>query len=416
MYLERHLAPRFAAYLRQFPCVLLLGARQVGKSTFLRQTLSGWQQVDLEQPSQAALVAEAPELFLRDHPQQVWFDEAQRLPELFTALRHAIDQDRRPGRFVLSGSASPALVRGVSEYLAGRAGILHLGPFTAAEQASLPAPTFLESLSRAANATELLNILQQPVPAVVDLRALWLRGGYPEPALLADPVPAWRWFDSYIRTLSERDLSAVARGLTPATLDRLLRMAAARHGQCLSIADFARDLGLAPRTAAAYLDALEGAFLWRRLPPYLANLGKRLVKSPKACLVDSGLLHHLLHVHDLNTLDTHPLLGASWEGWVGEQLIRQAELLEPGPALFHWRTQAGAEIDLVAETRGGHLLPIEIKHTSRINAFVTRSLRQFLSDFAGRAPFGVIIYRGETLARIAENLLLIPVEKAILSI
>ncbi|MEK7816988.1 MAG: hypothetical protein AAB281_01900, partial [Actinomycetota bacterium] len=162
-----------------------------------------------------------------------------------------------------SGSASPALIRGVSEYLAGRAGILHLGPFTAAEQAGLPLPTFLESLSRAANATELLNILQQPAPGAVDLRALWLRGGYPEPALLADPVQAWRWFDSYIRTLSERDLSAVARGLTPATLDRLLRMAAARHGHCLSIADFARDLGIAPRTAGAYLDVLEGAFLWR---------------------------------------------------------------------------------------------------------------------------------------------------------
>ncbi len=416
MYLERHLQTRFTTYLQQFPCVLLLGARQVGKSTFLRRALSGWQQVDLEQPSQAALVAEAPDLFLKDHPQQVWFDEAQRLPELFNALRYAIDQDRRPGRFVLSGSSSPALIREVSESLAGRVGILHLGPLTAAEQAELPPPTFLESLSRAASAADLLNTLQErPAPAAMDLRARWLRGGYPEPALMADPVAAWRWFDSYIRTLSERDLSAVARGLTPPALDRLLRMAATRHGQCLNTADFARDLGIAPRTAGAYLDALEGAFLWRRLPPYLANLGKRLVKSPKACLVDSGLLHHLLHIHDLETLEAHPLLGASWEGWVGEQLLRQAELLEPAPSLFHWRTQAGAEIDLVLESGGGRLLPIEIKHTSRINAFATRSLRQFLGDFSDRASFGVIIYRGETLARLAENILLVPVEREIFS-
>jgi len=411
MYIARHLQHRFDAYLRQFPCVLLLGARQVGKSTFLRHTLADWRQVDLEQPGQAALVAEAPDLFLKDHTQRVLFDEAQRVPELFAALRYAIDQDRRPGRYVLSGSANPALVRDVSESLAGRVGILQLGPLTAAEQTGLPIPRFLGTMLKVQDAREFLDCLPlDPPPSTLNFLNLWLRGGYPEPALMSDSVSAWRWFDSYVRTVSERDLPAVAQGLTPTALDRLLRLVAARHGQCLNVANFARDLGITPRTANVYLDAVEGVFLWRRLPPYLANIGKRLVKSPKAYLVDSGLLHHLLRIHDHEALEAHPLRGASWEGWIGEQLIRQAELTEPSPAIFHWRTQAGAEVDLVFETDGGRLIPVEIKYTTRIDGFATRGLRRFLDDFPDRASFGVIIYRGETVARASANILLVPVE------
>ena len=415
MYLHRHLQSRLLAYLGQFPCVLLLGARQVGKSTFLRHTLSGWRAIDLENPADAALVEQAPDLYLRDHPQRVWFDEAQQAPILFPALRHAIDQDRRPGRFVLSGSASPSLVRGVSETLAGRVGILHLGPLTAAERLAAPPAHFLSDLFQTRNAAELLDRLDAAPPTPRDLRPLWLRGGYPEPALMDDATAAWRYFDSYARTICERDLMPVARGLTPAQLTRLLRMLAARHSQMLNTSDLARDLGIAPRTANAYLDLLEDAFLWRRLPPYLTNIGKRLVKSPKTQIVDSGLLHHLLQIHALDILETHPALGASWEGWIGEQLLRQAELIEPAPTPYHWRTQAGAEVDLVFETTGGRLLPIEIKHATRMRPEAVRGLRHFLGDFPERSGPGVIIYRGLRAARLSENILLVPAEQAVLA-
>lgn len=415
MYLQRHLHTRFRAYLDQFPCVLLLGARQVGKSTFLRQTLRDWHAVDLENPADAAVVEQSPDLYLRDHPQRVWFDEAQQVPNLFPALRHAIDQDRRPGRFVLSGSTAPSLVRGVCETLAGRIGILHLGPLTTAERLAAPPAHFLADLLQARTAAELIDQLTAAPPIAQDLRPLWLHGGYPEPVLMDDPTAAWRYFDSYVRTIGERDLMPVARGLTPVQLDRLLRMLAARHGQTLNASDLARDLSIAPRTANAYLDLLEGAFLWRRLPPYLSNIGKRLVKSPKTQIVDSGLLHHLLQIHDLNTLEVHPALGASWEGWIGEQLLRQTELIEPAPTPYHWRTQAGAEVDLVFETSGGRLVPIEIKHASRIRADTVRGLQRFLHDFAERCDFGVVIYRGERPARLAENILLVPAEQAVLA-
>jgi predicted AAA+ superfamily ATPase len=410
MYLPRHLYNRFQAYLRQFPCVLLLGARQVGKSTFLAHCLPDWRLMDLEDPGQAALVQQAPDLFLKDHPQCVWFDEAQRVPELFAVLRVAIDRDRRPGRYVLSGSASPALMRRVSESLAGRVGILSLGPLTAAEQSHRPPSDFIRGLLH----TRTIEDLLIPDPPALDvIRKLWLRGGYPEPSLMDDPVSAWRWFDAYSRTVSERDLQLIVPGLTPIMVARLLRFVAARHGQTLNVSAFANDLGVVPRTAGAYLDALEGAFLLRRLPPFLTNIGKRLVKSPKAYLVDSGLLHHLLHIHDLDTLETHPVLGMSWEGWIVEQLLRQADLLEPTPAVFHWRTQAGAEVDLIFEGEGGRLIPIEIKHTTRVEAFATRGLRQFLTDYKDHAPFGVVIYRGEIVARLAENVLIVPVKQAI---
>jgi uncharacterized protein len=252
---------------------------------------------------------------------------------------NVVEADRVPSRYVLSGSANPSLIRGASESLAGRIGILQLGPLTAAEQSLFPPSPFLEIL---------------------------------------------------------------------------LRMAAARQRQCLNLADFARDMAIAPRTASAYLDALEGTFLWRRLPPYLANIGKRLVKSPKASLADSGLLHHLLRVDDWETLDTHPILGPSWESWVVEQLICQTELLEPAPTAYYWRTQAGAEVDLVLETQGGRLIPIEIKHATRVNPSTIRGLKRFLTDFSERAAYGVVLYRGQTAGRIAENILLIPVESAVL--
>jgi len=351
---------------------------------------------------------------LRDHAQRVFFDEAQQVPNLFPALRYAIDQDRRPGRFVLSGSATPSLVRGISETLASRVGILHLGPLTAAERLATPPAHFLTDLLNARNAADLLDLLRA-APISRDLRPLWLRGGYPEPTLMDDAKAAWRYFDSYVRTIGERDLMPVARGLTPVQLNRLLRMLAARHGQTLNASGLARDLGIAPRTLYAYLDLLEGAFLWRRLPPYLSNIGKRLVKSPKIQIVDSGLLHHLLQVHDLDALEVHPALGASWEGWIGEQLLRQAELIEPVPTPYHWRTQAGAEVDLVFETSGGQLVPIEIKHATRIRLDAVRGLQRFLTDFRERCRFGVVVYRGERPARLTEDILLVPAEQAALA-
>ena len=409
-YLHRHLATRLAAYIAQFPCVLVLGARQVGKSTFLRHELADWRCVDLEDPPMAALVAEAPDLFLRDRPHQVWFDEAQRVPALFEALRVDLDRDRRPGRYVLSGSASPSLLRGISESLAGRVGILQLGPLSVAERCALPPPQFLQRLCAASSATDLADALSLDAEGAAETRVLtsWLDGGYPEPALMDDAVARWRWFDSYVRTISERDLLPLGRHLPPPALDRLLRMLAARHGQPVNAAALARDFVVTAHTMAGYLDVFEGTFLWRRRPPWLANLGKRLVKSPRGEISDTGLLHHLLQVRDLDTLQTHPILGHSWEGWVAAQLLMAASLLEPSPTLYHWRTQAGAEVDIVLDAGPAGLIPIEVKHATRVSDMHLRGVRGFLRDSADAAGFGIVVYRGRHVARRAEDILLVP--------
>lgn len=411
-YLRRHLSRPFTAYIRQFPCVLLLGARQVGKSTFLSRELDGWRRVDLERPVEAERVARDAALFVADHPRAVWFDEAQRVPELFTVLRGEIDRGRRPGRFVLSGSASPSLLRGVSETLSGRVGILELGPLSAAEQAETAPCRFLSGLfggrRPATGGRSLLAVDGGP-----DVRPLWFRGGYPEPVLHLDARGAWRWFDSYVRTLSERDLSAISGALTPVALARLLRMLAARHGQPINVSQLARDFGANVRTIAGYLDALEGSFLWRRLPAYRANVGKRLTSAPRGYIVDSGLLHYLLDIVSLDGLSTNPVLGASWEGWVTEQLWRQAALMEPRPRFYYWRTQAGAEVDLVLEL-GGRLVPIEIKHAAEVRSMELRGLKQFLADFAKLAPWGVVLYRGNEVRRIEPRIWLVPVHAACL--
>ena len=412
-YVPRHLSSRLHDYLGQFPCVLLLGARQVGKSTFLAQELEGWMRVDLERPVDADRVARDATLFVQDHPEHVWFDEAQRVPQLFTVLRSAIDRDRRPGRFVLSGSASPSLLRGVSETLAGRMGILELGPMTAAEQLEEGSASFVEKLL-----TE--KTLDSGPPAgvdsgssPVDLRELWFRGGYPEPVLHLNEQGAWRWFDSYVRTLSERDLAPLGSRLTPVALRRLLRMLAARNGQTINVSQLARDFGATAKTMNDYLDVLEGSFLWLRLVSYRTNIGKRLTAAPKGYLSDTGLLHHLLDITSFRQLEVHPLLGASWEGWVIEQLRRQGELLEPPPRLHYWRTQAGAEVDLVLE-RGGRLFPVEIKHGTELGAMEIRGLKQFLHDHSKQADKGVVIYRGREFRRMESDIWLVPVEAACL--
>ncbi|MBM4047720.1 MAG: ATP-binding protein [Planctomycetes bacterium] len=410
-YIPRHLAERLRNYLGQFPCVLVLGARQVGKSTFLAHELQGWRRADLERPGDIETVARDVALFVEDHPRQVWFDEAQRIPELFTVLRGAIDRDRRPGRFVLSGSASPSLLRGVSETLAGRMGLLELGPLTATEQLEKPPGRFLQRLFSGEPFGDWLPSLEVSGRGS-DPRLFWLRGGYPEPVLHLEGQAAWRWFDSYVRTVGERDLSAVSGRLTPVALARLLRMLAARQGQKVNVSDLARDFGASAKTIDGYLDALEGAFLWRRLPPYRANIGKRLTSAPKGYIADSGLLHHLLDIATLDHLETHPALGPSWEGWLIEQLWRQASLMEPPPRFHYWRTQAGAEVDLVLEL-GSRLVPIELKYAAQIGSMELRGMRQFLGDFPIQAAAGFVLYRGKEVRRVEANIWLVPVEAAL---
>jgi len=352
----RHLAARF-------PAVLILGARQVGKTTLARATFPDHAYVDLEAPR-------AQELFSADPAFQITsragggliIDEAQSVPAVFAALRGIIDADRQArGRFVVLGSVQPALVRGVAESLAGRVGILELEPLTASEAGAGTPPL--------------------PWPR------LWLAGGFPD-ALGGD---FREWQEAYLRTYIERDLPQLGLPAEPLFARRLLTMLAHQQGGLLNVSALAGALGVSHGRVARALDVFEQTFLLRRLPPYFRNIGKRLTKSPKAYLRDTGLLHHLLNIASLDELDAHPVRGASWETFVIEDLLRRERLAHPYSQAFFWRTAAGAEIDLLFQ-RGDEMHAIEIK--AGVGSLrQARSLGEALPDCGAAA--GWIIDQGE---------------------
>ncbi len=355
---DRLAAARLRRLWRQFPAVLILGARQVGKTTLARQTFPRLPYVDLEEPRSRERFQDDPAFQLERYATApVILDEAQAVPELFAALRGAIDrQAQKPGRFLLLGSAQPSLIRGVSESLAGRVGVLDLDPLTATEARS--------------------GTPRRAWPA------LWLRGGFPG-ALRGDFRD---WWEGYLRTYVERDLPQLGVGADPLLLRRLLTMLAHAQGGLLNASALGQSLGVSYHTVQRYLDVLEQTFLVRRLAPYHRNVRKRLVKAPKVYLRDTGLLHHLLNLPSADDVASHPVAGASFETFVIEDLVRREKLTHPHTQAFFWRTAAGIEVDLVLD-RGSDRVVIEVKSGRGDRPSVTRSLAQSMVDIGARAAW-----------------------------
>ena len=351
---DRLLTPSLQAAAATFPVVVVLGARQVGKTTAARATFPRHRYLDLEDPRTAERFRSDARFELdaagAGDAGGLLLDEAQAVPQVFAALRGAVDADRqRMGRFVVLGSAQPALVRGVSESLAGRAAVLELDPLTAAEAGS------------GADARPWHD--------------LWLKGGFPD-ALRGD---FRAWWDAYLRLLLERDLPQYGISADALFMRRLLGMLAHQHGGLLNASALGSSLGVSHHTVMRHLDVLESVHLVRRLPPYFRNVGKRLTKSPKVYVRDSGLLHHLLNIGSAEQLHEHPSRGASWEGFVIEDLLRRERIAHPFAQGYFWRTAAGAEIDLLLD-RGHERVAIECKAGRGDQARAVRVLREALPD------------------------------------
>ncbi len=343
---------------RQFPAVLLLGARQVGKTTLARQCFPDLVYLDLEEPATRQLFLDDPTFQLeRRATAPLILDEAQAVAPLFAALRGLID--RQPdvaGRFLLLGSAQPTLIREVSESLAGRVGIIDLDPLTAHEAGS--------------------GIDARPWQEV------WLRGGFPR-ALAGD---FREWWEAYLRTYTERDLPQLEVVASPLLVRRLLTMLAHSQGGLLNASALGQSLGVSYHTVRRYLDLLEQTFLIRRLPPYFRNIRKRLVKAPKVYLRDTGLLHHLLGLGSIEAIEHHPVRGPSFESFVLEDIARRERLVHPHTQLYFWRTAAGAEADLLIE-RGSERFLVEVKAGRGDKPQVVRNLAQALIDTAARSAW-----------------------------
>lgn len=375
-FLARRAADRIGSLLGDFPVVLVLGPRQCGKSTLVRSVRAGWEVLDLERPSDLAVVRSDIEGFLAAHPRRVVLDEAQRLPEIFPALRAAVDREGGRGRYLLTGSASPSLVRAVSESLAGRVGLVELTPFLSSELAGTPHDG-----------------------------KRWFWGGYPPVHERRTTSARSAWLDAYVSTFLERDLPALGVRLPAARLRLLWTMLTHVHGNLLNVSDLARSLGVSPHTVSADLDVLEQTFVLRRLPPFHANVQKRLTKSPKVYVRDTGLLHFLAGLREPKELTTWPRRGASFEGLVVEELVAWASASLVRPEAFFWRTQAGAEVDLLL-VHGRRIVPVEVKLGAAIDPRSLAGLRQCMSDLGLKRGF--VVYSGDERRSVTPGIELVP--------
>lgn len=375
--MKRSLTPQLLDALDHSPAVVLLGPRQSGKTTLALEIARERDAIylDLESEQDRAKLAQ-PELYLADHLDKlVILDEVHRTPGLFPVLRGLIDRARRSGRragqYLLLGSASLDLLKQSGETLAGRVAYLELTPFHA------------------------LEVPGQP------LDQLWLRGGFPDSLLATDDVRSLRWRQDFIRSYLERDIPQFGPRIAADILRRFWTMLAHHQGGLLNTAQLARNLGVDTKTAGAYLGLLVDLLLVRRLPPWHANLGKRLVKTSKVYIRDSGIAHALLNIPDKETLLAHPVVGASWEGFVIENLLANAD---PAVQAYFYRSSGGAEIDLLLAWPGGPLWAIEIKRS-----LTPKAERGFHSASADLKPEKRwVVYPGVERYRLAEDIEAIP--------
>ena len=362
--------------LKEAPTVALLGARQVGKTTLARQVAAAWLErstvFDLEVAAVREALSQTPETLLRNSEGLVVIDEVQRLPALFQVQRPVCDDPNRKAVFLLLGSASWDLIQGISETLAGRILFVDVGGFSLAEVGA-------EHQDR-----------------------LWMRGGFPR-AWLARSAAAWkRWMQSFTRTFLERDIPGLGSRVSPETLGRFWRMLAHYHGQTWNAAELGRSMDVSATAVNHYRDLLAGTFMIRVLPPWFENLGKRMVKSPKVYLRDSGILHFLLGIEGMAELAMHPRYGASWEGFALEQML----LAHGQDQAYFYATQRGAELDLLLLRRGKRW-GFEFKCTDAPRT--TKSMRIVIDDLGLEHLW--VIYPGDLEYPLTQDITALPLKK-----
>ena len=356
--------------IRYNPVTAIMGPRQCGKTTLARAIAQSNESsiFDLEDPTDFDLLSENPKIVLQQQKGLVILDEIQRIPELFPLLRVLADETESPRKFLILGSASPELIQKSSESLAGRVGFIHLTGFKLDEVG-----------------TE-------------NLEKLWNRGGFPRSYLTTDDQQSFLWRENFIQTFLERDISNYGFNIPAVTLRRFWLMLAHYHGQVWNGAEFARSMGVSEPTAKKYLDILTGTFMIRQLQPWHENLKKRQVKSPKIYIRDSGILHALLSLEG-NKIFTHVKVGASWEGFVIEQLLQQLKSCD----YFYWRTHSGLELDLMI-LKGGKKLGFEIKFSE--SPKVTRSMHTVIENLKLDKLY--LVYRGERKLMLDEKIYALP--------
>lgn len=366
--IKRNVIGELKEHLDIFPVTGIIGPRQVGKTTLAKSIVEGehFLYLDLERISDREKLQGDPTFFLSQFQDRcVILDEIQFMPELFSELRGLVDEDRRPGRFIVLGSASPDLIRGSSETLAGRIGYIELTPFNLKE--------------------------------VDDVDKLWIRGGFPDSYLASSDKSSKLWRRNFIQTFIHRDLGLLGLSTEVRLMERFWQLIASVQGGLLNAQQFGRNLDVSQPTIMRYIDFLEGAFILRVLQPWHRNLKKRLVKSPKIYLRDSGLLHSLLGLDTFEDVINHFIVGSSWEGFVIEQIIN---CFEDDRQFYFYRTHQGAECDLLIEKNGEVMAAVEVKFGT--SPRITKGFRISMQDTQAREGF--IIGNGEETYKLEEGI------------
>ena len=366
--IQRSILPQVQQALGYFPVIGIIGPRQVGKTTLAKIIEKTLPQptlfLDLERDSDRQKLIE-PEIFLQQYiDRSIIIDEIQNIPTLLPLIRWLVDQDRRPARFILTGSASLDIIKGSTETLAGRITYFELTPFSLLE-----------------------------IEGVKPQAEHWFRGGFPDALLAPNAALSEMWLGSFIETFLHRDIRRIGYDITIPAMERLLKVLATGSGSLLNVADLSNSLGIGVNTVKKYLDILEGSFLLRRLQPFYVNTTKRLVRSPKIYLRDTGLMHRLIGIHNLEQLQGSVWLGHSWETYVIEEIVRVG-----GKAFEYsfYRTQSGAEVDLILRGSSGKLAMIEIKYST--NAAPSKGFYTAAEDLKPDYQY-IIVPEGEAWAR-----------------
>ncbi len=402
---ERHLARNVLDALADSPAVFLNGARQTGKSTLAQKLSRGPHRARYLSLDDIAVLAAAkndPEGFLAGLDGPIVIDEVQRAPELFIPLKAAVDRERRPGRFLLTGSANALVLPKLAQALTGRMEILTLWPLSQGE-IEATREGFIDALFRDGAAFDAGKPLSRT--------EIWDRvvlGGYPEPLGRPQPERRAAWVNSYLTTIVERDIRDLAaiEGLTQ--LPRLLHLLAARGAGLMNYAELSRSMGLPQSTLKRYLALLEAAFLLQRLPPWSGNLGKRLVKTPKIFLNDTGLAANLLALDTARLEENVPMAGPLLETFVMAELTKQAGWSRVKPRLYHFRTETGAEVDFVMEDARGRVVGVEVKAGSAGTGDF-KGLKVLEEALGKKFLRGVVLYLGREAVPFAKNMHALPI-------
>lgn len=407
-YHPRWLSARITDALSDTPVVLLNGARQTGKSTLAQAVCDarGGRYLTLDDPTVLAAARADPLAFAATGAVLTVIDEVQKAPGLFPAIKHAVDRDRQPGRFLLTGSADVSLLPSVSESLAGRMEVLGLQPLAQGEIAGL-APNLIEHLF--ANAPPEAALCPPPAGSESTLARRIGVGGFPEALNRARTDRRLAWFGAYVSTVTQRDVRNLSNIADTSALPRLLALLAARSGGLTNMAEFGRSCGLPQATLQRYLALLQATFLYQPLPAWHANLGKRLIKAPKTYLLDSGLACALCGLADPAALPASPLYGAMLEGFVLGELRRIAAAMPVPPGIFHYRSAGGVEVDFVIEDTAGRCIAIEVKATKSLGDKHFSGLKDLQAALGQRFHCGVVLYGGEQRVRFGERLWAVPV-------